>query len=266
MDKLTKMTPPKVRKEVLRNRFTQGQLMKSSFFIVIGSLMFLFSSCHQDEVPTKMENEPIKSTDTLVKETIVEDLIGQQFNLDSRLNPFIIQKDSIQLKSCESSNDRSEIFRCIIGQFQKAKTPIHVGPIPEPNYRYQPPLEDSIFITTCLKDELFFTEPAEDRVYGYHKGKIIDQTDNYVLCLVLFGFNVGFEYRLYSFTPTGEFISKKAIGSKISDFYEIYGFMKDKKSFELYQNEFDYKDNKPFISKKTHEKYNIQNNGVFVKE
>jgi hypothetical protein len=239
--------------------------MKTTFQIIISTLTIIFSSCQGDN-SNRLESESKNSTDTIVEEQLVENLIGKQFNLDSQLNPFIYQKETVDLKNCETSKEITEIFNCIISQFSTSETPIHVGPIPEPDYTYQKPLYDSIFITNCLQDTNFFSEPIEDRVYGYYKGKTIDKTDNYILCLILFGFNVGFEYHLCSFTPTGQLISKKEIGAQASDWYEIYGFIRDKKSFEIYKNEFDYKDNKPIISKKTNEKYKILNNGEFEKE
>jgi hypothetical protein len=239
--------------------------MRITFQIIISALTIIFIGCQSDN-SKRLPSETKILTDTIVKAQLVEDLIGKQFNLDSRMNPFIYQKEIVGLKNCEMSKEIAEIFNCITGQFNSSETPIYVGPIPEPDYTQQKVLNDSIFITNCLQDTNFFSEPIEDRVYEYYKGKIIDRTENYILCLILFGFNVGFEYHLCSFTSTGQLISKMEIGAQASDWYEIYGFIYNKKSFEIFKNEFDYKDNNPIVSKKINGKYKILDNGVFVEE
>jgi hypothetical protein len=160
----------------------------------------------------------------------------------------------------------ADVFNCVISQFKTAALPVQLGPVPEPDYPNTPALNDSIFIAHCLHDTSYYEEPVENRTYSYYKSRIIDKNDRYVICLMLFGFNVGFSYQLYSFTPTGEFIDKKEIGAQASDWYETYGFINDKKTFEIFKNEFDYYNNRWVIKTKTHEKYIITDDGKFRKQ
>jgi hypothetical protein len=145
-----------------------------------------------------------------------------------------------------------------------AKTPIQLGPLPEPDYDNQKTLRDTVFIKECLQDSAYFLDVPEDRTYDWRKGKIIDKNDNYTLCLFLFRFNVGFDYYLCTFNSNGQLINEKEVGARASDWYEIYGFIKDNHSFEIYKNEFGYKNDKPSIKNKLHEKYIIANDGRFV--
>lgn len=238
------------------------------FFIVL-SCLFLLECCQESESKFEgrmsgVENSINKKVNNVV-DTLIEDVFGKEFDFEEIYNPFLAQCEEKPMLKCDSKKEVNSIFNCVIQQFRTVEFPIKVGPIPEPNPLCQQALEDSIFISTCMKDTYFYTESPMDRVYGYNKGKLIAKNEKYTLCLILFSFNVGFDYRLYSFKNNGEYIASITIGSKQSDVSETYGIMKNKETFDVYTNKFGYADGKVFVEKKLHETYQIQKDGKFLK-
>jgi len=147
--------------------------------------------------------------------------------VDLKKNPFVAEVDTGQVKAC-GDTARAAVFRCVVGQFRTAPFPIEVGPGQEPA---SPFFFDSLFVLKCLHDTAYFQEGPADRTYGYHKGRVLARTPRYVLCLIPFGFSVGYDYRLFSFTPEGRLLDTRSFGGQGADVTEMYGTMPDARHF-----------------------------------
>ena len=244
--------------------------MKKMYSYFVISCLLVFFSCQESEPNFEgrisgFENS-LKTEKRISDDSLIESIFGKEFDFEEIYNPFLAQCEEKPMLKCDVKRDVTSIFNCVVNQFNKVDFPIKVGPIPDPNPLCQKALDDSIFISTCMNDAYFYTEPPMDRVYGYNKGKLIAKNDKYTLCLILFEFNVGFDYRLYSFKNNGEYIASITLGSKTSDVSETYGIMKNKESFEVYTNEFDYVDGREVIKNKTHTTYKVLKDGKIVKQ
>jgi hypothetical protein len=231
--------------------------------LLISLLVFSLFSCNSTTNKTGKEKLSFRS-DKLLVSNKTEIVRGHIHKVDSTLNPYMTQFDTKEFKTCNDSISNGSVFNCILSQFPNIKTPIQFGPLPEIDVLGKhTELRDSIFIVRNLQDSTYYLNGPGDRMYSYFKGKIIEKNDNYILCVVLFTFSIGFEYELYSFKPTGQIISKIVVGGQINDEEEIYGFIPNDKSFEIYIDEFEYKNDQPILKPEKHEKYIIEANGQF---
>lgn len=230
--------------------------MKYLFILLFVSLV----SCMGNSNQNKYESSA-SGYDTTKNYTI-----GQYKNVEVTLNPYITQIDTIPVLGCNDQNSKEICFNNIINQFPIIETPLEFGPVPEPSYAVNTVFEDSLFIVNCLNDTTFYKQERGDRTYGYLKGKIIDKNPNYFLVVILFTYSVGFEYELYSLTLNGNLISKIGLGGQTSDWYEIYGKINNKNTFEITRNEFAMKNGKFGIKTSVLSKYFISTEGQFLKQ
>jgi hypothetical protein len=252
--------------------------MRKLFYI----LTLLIVSCNSHQTNSKDSGESLDSLarlDSLKNFNLKTYKIGlkysqkitshQYYKMDSLLNPFYAMVDKKECFNCtQNFYKTSDIFNCIINQFQYCNTPIELSPdIYNINYTHSSLLKDSIFIIRCLKDTSYFKTPKDFRTYVYYKGRIVFKNQNYILLIIPKGISVGFQYYLCSFSLTGDLISKEIVCGKWPGAYKTYGFISSDSTFSVNKIDFitDKKKWPIFMYQKTETNYKINSKGQFIK-
>ena len=169
------------------------------------------------------------------------------------------------ITSCtEDRKTITQIFNEKIANYTHIKLPQNFDPNKEPNYREEVFMTDSLFIINFI-DKHQFDEDAGDRTYGYYEGTIIFENENSIGILYLFGFSVGYEYRLYTYSKEEpQIIDSLKISEFASDYSRTYGKISDNLTIWRKTDFLDWDETteKDFVKKSIEETFRINEQGI----